>query len=139
MITTERMSEQFEKLHLQIGKFPITLHHFTGPDVGDPHDHPFSFVTTVIAGGYVDEAWYPVGNEWRSRRFIRHPGTSHTVLAKNVHRIVELLDGECITSVVWLSEGKQRREPRFYRLIDGVMRSRQWNEPEFPSTPTSGE
>lgn len=128
MITSERMSEQFEKLHLQIGKFPITLHHFTGPDVGDPHDHPLPFVTTILRNPYVEEIWDRYDGSIQV--VIRHPGTSHRVAAGTIHRIISLPYGECITSVEW-DERFARQEPRFYRLINGVMQSRRWDEPEF--------
>lgn len=35
--------------------FGVRLHHFVGPDTGRaPHDHPFGFVTVVLAGSYRD-------------------------------------------------------------------------------------
>jgi hypothetical protein len=136
MITSERMNEQFEKLHLQVGKFPITLHHFTGPDVGDPHDHPLPFWTTILRGPYIEEMWdKDLGFLTLATRF---PGQSYYVPARTIHRIVSLPEGECVTCVKW-HDSEPRREPRFWRLINGVMRSRQWNEPDFPSTPITEE
>jgi len=131
MITTERMSDQFTKLHLAVGKLPLTLHHFTGPDVGDPHDHPFAFTTTILAGGYIEEVWRRGKDGWTSRLVHREAGTSHRVGARSIHRIVELPLGECITSILWHSEGARRRQPRFWRLRNGVMVSRRWDETRF--------
>ena len=131
MITTERMSDQFTKLHLAVGKLPLTLHHFTGPDVGDPHDHPFAFTTTILAGGYIEEVWRRGKDGWTSRLVHRQAGTSHRVGARSIHRIVELPLGECITSILWHSEGARRRQPRFWRLRNGVMVSRRWDETRF--------
>lgn len=131
MTRVERMSEQFAKLHLDVGRFALTLHHFTGPDAGDPHDHPYPFTTTILAGGYVEEVWRRGKDGWESRRVHREPGTTHRVGARTIHRIVELPEGECVTAVVWHTEGVARREPRFYRLRGGVMQSRRWNEPRF--------
>jgi hypothetical protein len=131
----ERMNERFAKLHLGVGKFAITLHHFTGPDVGDPHDHPYPFTTTILAGGYVEEVWRRGKDGWSSRLVHREVGSSHRVGASSIHRIVALPQGECVTSVVWHAEGARRREPRFYRLRRGVMQSRRWDEPRFKKMP----
>jgi hypothetical protein len=78
-VTTERMSDQFTRLHLEGGKFPITLHHFTGPELGDAHDHPYAFTTTILAGGYVEEVWRRGKDGWSSRLIHREVGTSHRV------------------------------------------------------------
>lgn len=129
--TTERMSDQFTKLHFMIGTSPVTLHHFTGPDVGDPHDHPFAFTTKILAGGYVEEVWRRGIDGWSSRLVHREPGTSHRVEARSVHRIVQLPQGECVTSIVWHSEGVHRRHPRFWRYRNGVMWTRRWDEFRF--------
>lgn len=131
MITTERMSDQFIKLHLAVGKFPVTLHHFTGPDASDPHDHPYSFTTTILAGGYIEEVWRQGTDGWSSRLVHREVGSSHRVGARSIHRIVELPHGECITSIVWHTEGVRRRQPRFWRFRNGVMWTRRWDEPKF--------
>ena len=135
MIITDRMSDQFNKLHVSVGKFTLTLHHFTGPDVGDLHDHPYAFTTTILAGGYIEEVWRRGKDGWSSRLVHREVGSSHRVGARTIHRIVELPQGECVTSVVWHSEGVRRHEPRFYRLRRGVMQSRRWDEPRFRKSP----
>ena len=65
-INTEQLSNVFSKFHFQISKFPITLHHFTAPDLSNPHDHPYAFTSMILAGGYVEERWVrgPMG-VWR--------------------------------------------------------------------------
>lgn len=131
MIRTECMSEQFTKVHLDVGKLTLTLHHFTGPDIGDPHDHPFAFTTTILAGGYIEEVWCRGKDGWSSRLVHREVGSSHRVGARSVHRIVELPQGECVTSIVWHSENVQRRQPRFWRFRNGVMWSRRWDQTGF--------
>ncbi|MGI4779818.1 MAG: hypothetical protein ACRYGA_17155 [Janthinobacterium lividum] len=131
MTRIERMSDHFTKLHFTVGEFPITLHRFTGPDGGDPHDHPHAFTTTILSGGYIEEVWRRGQEGWSSRLIHRQVGSTHRVGASCIHRIVELPHGECLTSVVWHAEGTKRREPRFYRLRHGVMQSRRWNEPRF--------
>lgn len=123
-MNVEVMSPVFRKLHVPVGKFAVTLHHFTGPDEGDAHDHPYPFITQVLAGSYVEHVWDD--NDWWVRQ--RVAGESYHVAAGEIHRIVELPDGECITAVRWLDH-VPRREPRFYKLQNGVLVSRQWDEP----------
>lgn len=113
MITTERMSDEFLKFHLGVGKFQLTLHHFTGAVDLYPHDHPLAFTTTILAGGYVEEIWSQYEGVWRSRIVERLPGTTHRVEATDIHRIIALPQGECVTSVVWHEEG-ERRQPLFW-------------------------
>lgn len=122
------MSDFFNKVHLQIGKFPLTLHHFTGPDVGDAHDHPFSFTTIILSGGYTEEVWYKgFKGLWSYDIVHREPGTSHVVKATDIHKIIDLPDGECITTVKWHDQESMRREPRFWQFNQQLARSRQWN------------
>ena len=124
MIRTERMSGQFIKLHFEVGMHPVTLHHFTGPDAGDPHDHPFAFTTTILAGGYIEEVWRHGKDGWSSCLVHREPGSSHRVGARRIHRIVELPTGECWTLV---RAGPHTRETRFWRFGNTVQ-SRAWRE-----------
>jgi len=131
LIHTETMSAQFQKLHMTVGKFPLTLHHFTGPDKDGPHDHPFAFTTNILAGGYVEQVWKRRKGYWQPYVIARPAGTSHLVEADCIHRIIELPEGECITSVVWHDQAVDRRETCFYELREGVMWKRQWNENEF--------
>lgn len=130
IVIEERMSPEFNKLNLQVGQFPLTLHHFTGPDRDDPHDHPFAFTTTVLRGGYVEQIWTRNFGRWAYITVERKPGKTHYVLATDIHKIVALLDKECVTSVEWHILGVARREPRFWRMPEGI--SRAWNE-EYPS------
>ena len=120
--TIERMNDRFAKLHLAVGRFAITLHHFTGPDIGDPHDHPYPFTTTILAGGYVEEVFHLDAGGWRSELVHRNPGSVHHIPADHRHRIVELPQRECWTLV---SAGPHEREVHFWRFGDGVMR-RHW-------------
>lgn len=129
MIRTETMNAEFSKLHLEVGTQRLTLHHFTGPDVGDFHDHPFPFTTSILSGGYIEEVMVRVMGQWSCVRVRREPGTTHRVEATDIHRIVELPAGECVTSVIWHSEGLERRPVRFWRMRQGVMQSRRFDQP----------
>lgn len=61
----------------------IHVHHFNRGDL-DPclHDHPYRFVTFILAGGYMEVM--PLGERWRP------PGTMLYRPAKFAHRIVAL-------------------------------------------------
>lgn len=60
--------------------FGIYVHDIYEPDGGDPHNHPWSFVSIVLRGHYVErlypepgrELTYPVFREQRWRRFSAH-------------------------------------------------------------------
>jgi hypothetical protein len=120
-IRTEVMSPFFRKIHLGDGR---ALHHFTAADEGDEwHDHPWSFTSKVLAGGYVEQIVYPDSAcaHWMRRL----PGSTHTVSATHIHRITRLLADDCWTLV---TAGPVERDVRFYRFRDGQLQSRLWNE-----------
>jgi hypothetical protein len=122
IIRAERMSPAFIKYHLSDGR---ALHRFTReePHV-DPHDHPWRFETTVLAGGYVEEV-FTIGEEgWRGTLAHRLPGETYRVDATHIHRIVELPQRECWTLV---RAGQHERDTRFWRFGDQIQ-SRAWHE-----------
>ena len=123
IVRVERMSPAFTKYHLDDGR---ALHLFRrGEPHADPHDHPWSFETEILAGGYVEEVFRvsPDGG-WRSELVERSPGTLHQVPAEHIHRIIELPQRECWTVV---RAGPNVRGTRFWRFGDDV-RSRAWNK-----------
>lgn len=127
----EEMGPHFRKLHLSVGSAAVQLHHFTGPDLYEPHDHPYAFTSYIVAGGYVEEVWTRgEGSEWVKQVVQRLPGTMHRVEADTVHKIVHLLADDCITAVTWLPEGKKRREPRFWKPWLTPTLCRLHNEPD---------
>lgn len=127
----EEMGPHFRKLHLSVGSAAVQLHHFTGPDLYEPHDHPYAFTSYIVAGGYVEEVWTRgEGSEWVKQVVHRLPGTMHRVEADTVHKIVHLLADDCITAVTWLPEGKKRREPRFWKPWLTPTLCRLHNEPD---------
>lgn len=123
IVGIERMSRAFTKYHLDDGR---ALHRFSAeePD-GDPHDHPWSFHTEILDGGYVEQVFH-IANDgnWRSEFVSRDPGTVHQVHATHIHRIVALPQRVCWTLV---SAGAPERETRFWRF-DETISSRRWNE-----------
>lgn len=124
----ERMNDVFEKWHIVGLPFPAAFHHFTGPDEGDFHDHPWGFTSHIIAGGYIEEVMNPTAHGYYRSVIERAAGTVHRVEANHIHRIVALTAPECWTLVL---PGHWERQPRFWREIDGFWRSRQWDEREF--------
>jgi hypothetical protein len=120
----ERMNDQFEKWHILGLPFECAIHHFTGPDQGDPHDHPFNFTSHILAGGYTEEVFSPTG---AAALVYRHPGTAHQVRATHIHRIIDLPLGDCWTLIL---AGPHERETRFWRFSDGIQ-SRAWHESDW--------
>ncbi len=123
IVSIERMSRAFTKYHLDDGR---TLHRFKMEEPhATPHDHPWSFETEILDGGYVEEVFHldPNGG-WHSERVHRLPGKTYHVDAAHIHRIVELPTSECWTLV---RAGPHTRETRFWRFGDRVQ-SRRWHE-----------
>lgn len=122
IVRVERMSPAFVKYHLDNGQ---VLHRFTrGEPHGTPHDHPWSFETEILDGGYVEEV-FRIGPDggWRSGLVHRHPGMTYRVDADHIHRIVGLPTGECWTLV---RSDVHEREVRFWRFGD-IVQSRPWH------------
>ena len=136
LVTTESMSAIFTKYYFQLGKFPITLHHFTAPDASDPHDHPYGFTATVIAGGYMEERWHSSSRGWGYEMYRRHAGDTFTVAATDIHRIVELSEGECVTAIRWHDE-VPRRESKVWQFTNGKAQWRFWWSEEWQDAATS--
>lgn len=124
----ERMNDIFEKYHVIGLPFAAAFHHFSGPEHGDWHDHPHKFTSHIIVGGYIEEVMNPSKQGYYQSVIERAAGTAHSVEAGHIHRISALTASECWTFVL---PGPWEREPRFWREIDGIWRSRQWNEQEF--------
>lgn len=121
-IRTEVMSPFFRKIHLGDGR---ALHHFTAADEGDEwHDHPWSFTSEILAGGYAEDIVIKLDPFTVLQRIII-PGTTNLVPADRIHRITRLLADDCWTLV---TAGPVERDVRFYRLQDGQVQSRLWNE-----------
>ena len=122
-IRHEPMSPIFDKWHLGHG---LVLHRFAAPDTGPPHDHPFSFISHVIRGGYVEAVYADDGS---CERVERKPGDQFLIGPNHIHRIVDLLNGECWTVIE--VQGEKIHEPGFYEWRHGEMWSRRWFEEDF--------
>ena len=114
------MREGFTKYHFGDG---YAIHHFTSPDICEPHDHPGGFHVTIIKYGYVEEIY----SELRGLRMTltRTEGDTFYVPATRIHKIVSLPHGECVTAVKY---EPHTRETHFWRWENGSAKSRKWNE-----------
>jgi hypothetical protein len=118
----EVMNPFFSKIHLGDGR---AIHHFSAADEGeDFHDHPWSFTSEILAGGYAEDVVISL-TRFTVMEQRRLPGTTHHVEASHMHRITRLLDGHCWTLV---TAGPVERQVRFYRHRDGQVQSRRWDE-----------
>lgn len=106
-VHTEVMFPDFTKHWLEIGKFKICLHHFTGPDPGPAHDHPLGFWSRIVKGGYIEEIWNPDTSVWDVIE--RKEGDYFYVRDTQIHRILSLPEGECITMVEWDTRWPRRQ------------------------------
>jgi len=128
-IRHERMSDIFQKYHIEGLPFSAVIHRFSEPDTGDPHDHPFDFTTHILSGGYVEKIYFPASDgTWYYNYAHRLPGTCHKVKATHIHQVVELIDGECFTLI--LPEPNIRKSGVWQFNETGYM-FREWDQPEF--------
>ena len=100
----EMMHPGMHKIHGMDGS---VWHVFFGncPDVGHPHDHPWTFRSEIIFGGYVEEVYDPATGA--RQVFHRRPGDSFMVPATKVHKIIDYPEGNALTRI-WPEEGEQK-------------------------------
>jgi len=95
--------------------FGVYLHRIEDVDPQpDPHDHPWNFLSIVLAGGYTEQIWQQENAaRWRvyQRRWL--VGTAHRMMAEGVaHRIVSC-EPHTLTLVL---RGKRSREWGFWTI-----------------------
>lgn len=130
----EKLSNEFTKHHLELtGKnghvFRPVIHHFTDPDKGGPHDHPWNFTTHILKGGYIERRYFinPDGT-WYTEDKPYEEGTSHRIEAGHIHEIIALPFGECYTMVIADWPPKQWR---FWQFEESGVKSRLPREKKF--------
>lgn len=90
----------------------IFLHHMTAPDPGyDLHNHPWSFLSLVLKGGYSED--YSENHSVRLQRW--KPWSIHFFPRRGRHRVVSLRDGKSSWSII--IHGPNTREWGFF--VDG--------------------
>jgi hypothetical protein len=120
-IRPEKLSRAFKKHHIEGLPFSASLNEFSAPDTGDPH---------VLDGGYTERI-YKI-DELGNIDFIdieRKPGTSHFVKANDIHQIIQLHTGHCVT--LMMPQSGHIRATCFYRFIEGKAYRRLWNKRKF--------
>lgn len=87
----------------------LLLHHYVSKDLDQhPHDHPWAFITWILAGGYVEETQtYEHDGVWVETK-TRWPGALLYRAAKHTHRLTELLDPVAGSWSLVLSFGRHR-------------------------------
>jgi hypothetical protein len=120
-VREERMGGHFIKYHLDGLPPYAVLHKFTAPDLGDPHDHPFSADSLIVSGGYVEEVYQIDGSKTVHHRA---PGETVRIEASKIHRIIELPEGECLTLFV---PGPHQRKSGFYQFREDGTYHRYWD------------
>lgn len=122
----ERMADHFVKHHVEGLPAAAVFHQFSQVDHGDPHDHPWSFTSFVLHGGYVEEVF---DRETGSSKLVNHTvGESFYVPAKHIHRIVALPAGECFTIIL---PGEPEQKSGFWEFSPEGARHRYWDQAEF--------
>lgn len=95
--------------------FNIYIHKFLKGDPDDVHDHPWSYATFILAGGYYE--WVPVfntlGEKINEIRYWRGPGHFRICRPDSYHR-VELKPG--VTAWTMFMPGPHKRQWGF--LVD---------------------
>ncbi len=95
----ERMSNEFTRYHLnKEGEldwpFRPMINHFTAPDIGGPHDHPWGF-TSLILEGSLKAVVYKIEEDgsWSKEVTEYKKGDCYSITAEHIHEIVELPEG----------------------------------------------
>lgn len=137
-VRPDKLSRFFKKHHVEGLPFPASFNEFSAPDGGDPHDHPFDFITHILSGGYIERRY--LIDEFgvvETNDVERKPGTSHYVKATDIHQIISLTTGHCVT--LMMPQSGHVRATCFYRFIDGKAYRRLWNKRKFiPVFPEPG-
>ncbi len=85
---------------VQTPLFGIYLHHIHRPDKDpDPHDHPWSFVSVVLAGGYTETVWPDKTRRFRSADRTRGRWSARRMSRRAAH-IITSCDGPLWTLVI---------------------------------------
>jgi len=106
--------------------FNITLHKILVSDLDDLHDHPWSYATLILKGGYWEHT--PAGRFWRG------PGHFRIRKANELHRLElpKLEDGTEQPCWSLFFMGKQKQEWGFIRNGEWVHNERYLTE-KYPS------
>ncbi len=124
----EKMSNEFTKHHIKGLPFGAVIHHFTAPDTGGPHDHPFGFTSHIIHGSYIERVYTIQNGNVIFEDIHRLPGTSHYVPATTIHELIALPHGDCFTMI---TPGPWERETYFWKFENGLIMNRHWRQRKY--------
>lgn len=99
-----------------------SVHWLYSPDSADQHDHPASFFSIILRGGYVEEVatYSPTGVRWDVRT--RRVRWFNFKRAEGAHAIREIEPGT-VTLVLW---GRRRRPWGFWVRAEGYTLGFTW-------------
>jgi hypothetical protein len=110
--------------------FNVFIHKFLKSDPDDLHDHPWSYATLILKGGYYE--WVPLrasnGDIIGQKKVWRGPGHFRMCSANSYHRI-ELKPG--VTAWTLFMPGPQKRDWGFLRKGTWVEHSQYLKERLF--------
>jgi hypothetical protein len=115
--------------------FGVYLHHIEQPDLDrDPHDHPWSFGSLVLRGGYV-ERFHPYPNVHRDFHVVTRQWRRwswHRMGTATAHRITSVQPG----TVTLVFVGRRRRDWGFH-TVAGFVPWRDYLHGQAASTTTA--
>jgi hypothetical protein len=76
-------ADHIERLHIvKTPWFAICLHWMNGPDASPhEHDHPVSFVSLIVRGGYTESRNGKIAHRRWFNAFLASPGDTHRIIA----------------------------------------------------------
>lgn len=94
--------------------FAVYLHNINEADTGrHPHDHPWTFYSWVLCGGYWEEVWPTEQHfdlEIPPLQLSHNRGSIHKMSIESAHKIMLATDG--LTTIIFA--GKRQRKFRFW-------------------------
>lgn len=78
---------------IQTPWFGVYIHDIHEPDSAcDPHDHPWTFISIVLRGGYLERLWGdPGGESWNARDQSHSRWSWHKMPTSAAHQILAVL------------------------------------------------
>lgn len=111
---------------IQTPLFGIYVHDLLAPDKEDPHDHPWSFISIILRGGYAEDFYAHPWNQviGKMSAVTQHWGrfSAHRMGTDSAHRIKSIRPG----TVSLILVGPRRRQWGFFTKEGWVP----WNEYE---------
>lgn len=94
----------------------LYLHRIFLRDTGAPHDHPFTFWSLILRGGYSEEVLHNVATQPQRQHYVRKRGSIHRMRLQDAHSIWEVFPGTWTLVLV----GPRRRVWGFWHKVMGL-------------------